>query len=248
RREADEAVSAGRVRVNGALVKPSFRVRSGDVVTLDGKALDWEPFAAATEGSIGAHAGSNGFFYLKYNKPRGVTCTMESSQRTKPAKGVGSARVFPVGRLDRDSSGLVLLTDDGRVPEALLDPSRKAPKTYEVDVRPAPTPDAIEALRDGVVITTTQQRDGVTTTSPTAPCPVDLIKKSETSATLRFELREGRNRQIRKMCEAVGVEVVRLHRVSVGGVWLDESALEVGGVRALSGDELDAVGAAVSAS
>lgn len=273
RREADEAVSAGRVRVNGALVKPSFRVRSGDVVTLDGKALDWEPFAAATEGAIGAHAGSNGFFYLKYNKPRGVTCTMEASQRssmmyalkdelkvlgsipggaaslrTKPAKGVGSARVFPVGRLDRDSSGLVLLTDDGRVPEALLDPSRKAPKTYEVDVRPAPTPDAIAALRDGVVITTTQQRDGVTTTAPTAPCPVDLIKKSESSATLRFELREGRNRQIRKMCEAVGVEVVRLHRVSVGGVWLDESALEVGGVRALSGDELDAIGAAVSAS
>ena len=201
RREADEAVSAGRVRVNGALVKPSFRVRSGDVVTLDGKALDWEPFAAATEGSIG---GENGFFYLKYNKPRGVTCTMEASQRSSMMyalkdelkvlgsipggaaslrtkanagpKGVGSARVFPVGRLDRDSDGLVLLTDDGRVPEALLDPSRKAPKTYEVDVVPAPTPDAIAALRAGVVITTTQQRDGVTTTAPTKPCSVDVEK------------------------------------------------------------------------
>ena len=278
RREADEAVSAGRVRVNGALVKPSTRVRSGDVVTLDGVVLDWEPFAAATESAID---GENGFVYLKYNKPRGVTCTMEASQRssmmyalkdelkvlgsipggaaslrTKAKRGsdggVGSARVFPVGRLDRDSDGLVLLTDDGRVPEALLDPARKAPKTYEVDVVPAPTRDSIAALRAGVVITTTQQRDGVTTTAPTKPCSVDVIKVNESrdssSATLRFELREGRNRQIRKMCEAVGMEVARLQRVSVGGVWLDESTLEVGGVRALSGDELDAVGAAVSAS
>ena len=278
RREADEAVSAGRVRVNGALVKPSTRVRSGDVVTLDGVVLDWEPFAAATESAID---GENGFVYLKYNKPRGVTCTMEASQRssmmyalkdelkvlgsipggaaslrTKAKRGsdggVGSARVFPVGRLDRDSDGLVLLTDDGRVPEALLDPARKAPKTYEVDVVPAPTRDSIAALRAGVVITTTQQRDGVTTTAPTKPCSVDVIKVNESrdgsSATLRFELREGRNRQIRKMCEAVGMEVARLRRVSVGGVWLDESTLEVGGVRALSGDELDAVGAAVSAS
>ena len=284
RREADDAVSAGRVRVNGALVKPSFRVRSGDVVTLDGVVLDWEPFAAATESAIGAEScsrGENGFLYLKYNKPRGVTCTMEASRRssmmyalkdelkvlgsiplarrtaslarTKPAKKTGaSARVFPVGRLDRDSDGLVVLTDDGRVPDALLDPSRKAPKTYEVDVSPAPTADAIAALRAGVVITTTQQRDGVTTTAPTAPCEVDVIdgttRDGRSSATLRFELREGRNRQIRKMCEAVGVEVTRLRRVSVGGVWLDESKLEVGGVRALSGDELDAIGAAVSAS
>ena len=126
RREADEAVSAGRVRVNGTLVKPSTRVRSGDVVTLDGVVLDWEPFAAATESAID---GENGFVYLKYNKPRGVTCTMEASQRSSmmyalkdelkvlgsipggaasfrtKAKcgsdgGVGSARVFPVGRLD----------------------------------------------------------------------------------------------------------------------------------------------------
>ena len=287
RREADDAVSAGRVRVNGALVKPSFRVRSGDVVTLDGVVLDWEPFAAATESAIGAQScsrGENGFVYLKYNKPRGVTCTMEASQRssmmyalkdelkvlgaiplartagqrrTKQSAKTGSARVFPVGRLDRDSDGLVVLTDDGRVPAALLDPSRKAPKTYEVDVRPAPTVDAIAALRAGVVITTTQQRDGVATTAPTAPCEVDIIdgtartresRDGQSSATLRFELREGRNRQIRKMCEAVGAEVTRLRRVSVGGVWLDESTLEVGGVRALSGDELDAIGAAVSAS
>ena len=275
RREADEAVSAGRVRVNDALVKPSLRVRAGDVVTLDGKVLDWEPFAAATEGAIAAATclnGENGFVYLAYNKPRGVTCTMESSQRSSMMyslkdelkvlgsipnaaalrnKGQGtSVRVFPVGRLDRDSSGLVVLTDDGRVPEALLDPSRKAPKTYEVDVTPAPSTSAIEKLRAGVVITTTQQRDGETTTGPTLPCSVDIIRKRGDGkfATLRFELREGRNRQIRKMCDAVGVDVTRLHRVSVGEVSLDESSLEVGGVRALSGDELDAIGAAVLAS
>jgi 16S rRNA U516 pseudouridylate synthase RsuA-like enzyme len=109
---------------------------------------------------------------------------------------------------------------------------------------------AIEKLRAGVVITTTQQRDGETTTGLTLPCSVDVIRKRGDGkfATLRFELREGRNRQIRKMCDAVGVDVTRLHRVSVGEVSLDESSLEVGGVRALSGDELDAIGAAVLAS
>ena len=80
RREADDAVSAGRVRVNGDLVRPSLRVRSGDVVTLDNKPMNWEPFAQACEADLGA-AGS-GFVYLKYNKPRGVTCTMEAAQRS----------------------------------------------------------------------------------------------------------------------------------------------------------------------
>ena len=110
RREADDAVSAGRVRVNGELVRPSRRVVSGDVVTLDGKKMHWEPYAAACDAALG-DAG-DAFAYLKYNKPRGVTCTMEASQRSSmmyalkdEIRALGGTRVFPVGRLDRDSSG-----------------------------------------------------------------------------------------------------------------------------------------------
>ena len=335
RREADDAVSAGRVRVNGSLVRPSLRVRGGDVVTLDGKTVEWEPFAVAAEAAVdGGSGGSGGFVYLVYNKPRGVTCTMEHSQqssmlyalkdelralsgggggirnddRRRSSSNVRSKsvtngrRVFPVGRLDRDSDGLVLLTDDGRVPDALLDPTRKATKTYHVDVRPAPSEEELRRLRGGVVIETTQQRGGVSTTAPTvrarrgdslsnptrqrglpnhiarirdasvcfsqshrsiptrqrvlpnhilphipqAPCGVDVLAADASSdvATLRFQLSEGRNRQIRKMCEAIGVDVLRLRRVALGGLELGE--LEVGGVRALRGDELKAIAAAVA--
>ena len=84
-------------------------------------------------------------------------------------------RVFPVGRLDRDSSGLVLLTDDGRVPEALLDPKNKAPKTYDVETDRAVSDASLRTLRDGVVIATTQQRDGIETVAPTMPCEVTRI-------------------------------------------------------------------------
>jgi pseudouridine synthase len=301
RREADDAVSSGRVLVNGQLVRPSRRVVSGDVVTLDGKAMDWEPFAAAVEADIADTSSSRSnsthsthssrFVYLKYNKPRGVTCTMEPSQKSSmlyalkdelkvlaearrkqnggASLGGQSSRVFPVGRLDRDSSGLVLLTDDGRVPEALLDPKNKASKTYDVDVDRFVSDASIEKLRSGVVITTTQQRDGITTTAATSPCEVSRIpvtKGSHGADALRFVLTEGRNRQIRKMCEAIGVEVTSLHRRSIGDVSLsvlsatedgdDEkqktenagSVLECGGVRAVEGEELMYLARAVAES
>ena len=282
RREADAAVSGGRVRVNGVLVKPSRRVVAGDVVTLDGKKMDWEPFANAAESAIvggsllGSTPNKSRFVYLKYHKPRGVTCTMEPSQkssmlyalkdelrwltetRRRSLSSVGDRasrgaplRVFPVGRLDRDSSGLVLLTDDGRVPEALLDPKNKAPKTYDVETDRAVSDASLRTLRDGVVIATTQQRDGIETVAPTMPCEVTRITPdSKGNPKLRFVLREGRNRQIRKMCAAVGTEVTSLHRIAVGDVRLGDewarrgdapSALECGGVRALEGDELAAL-------
>ena len=217
KRQADAAVSAGRVLVNGAL-GPSRRVLDGDVVTLDGRVMRWEARARAVEAGLGdpigdgsGDPGRHAFVYLKYHKPRGVVCTMEPSRadsllfalkdeltalgRAKRADDAASAdhagaratrgakararrvkpaRVFPVGRLDKESSGLVLLTDDGRVSEALLDPRRKAPKTYDVDVHPPASLADAETLARGMVIETTQQRTGIVTVAPTLPCVVEL--------------------------------------------------------------------------
>lgn len=254
RREADAAVSAGRVLVNGELVRPSTRVKSGDVVTLDGKTMRWEPYAASVEAELGegVGGGANGsstFVYLLYNKPRGVVCTVEPGQRTsllyaleRERKRLKNARFFPVGRLDKDSSGLVLLTNDGRVSDALLDPSRKAEKEYDVDVHKEVREADVDRLAAGVVITTTQQRGLEETTAPTQPCEVRKIG----NRNLRFVLKEGRNRQIRKMCEALGYDVTRLHRTRIDELTLGD--LEVGGLRPLDEDELKSLSARVRSS
>ena len=245
RREADDAVSAGRVLVNGELVRPSRRVVHGDVVTLDGKAMDWEPYAQSVESELGDAR----FVYLKYNKPRGVVCTMSDTERTSmfhalhhERKALGKdVRLFPVGRLDKDSSGLVLLTNDGRVSDALLDPERKAEKTYDVDVDRVVSEADARTLARGVVISTTQQRDLKETVAATLPC--EVTKTGEKS--LRFVLKEGRNRQIRKMCEVLSYDVERLHRTRIDDVALGD--LEVGGVEPLDEDEVNALSARVDA-
>ena len=254
RREADAAVSAGRVLVNGELVRPSMRVKSGDVVTLDGKTMRWEPYAASVEAELGegvggGASGSSTFVYLLYNKPRGVVCTVEPGQRTsllyaleRERKRLKNARFFPVGRLDKDSSGLVLLTNDGRVSDALLDPSRKAEKEYDVDVHKEVREADVDRLAAGVVITTTQQRGLEETTASTQPCEVRKIG----NRNLRFVLKEGRNRQIRKMCEALGYDVTRLHRTRIDELTLGD--LEVGGLRPLDEDELESLSARVRSS
>lgn len=250
RREADAAVTAGRVLVNGELVRPSTRVKSGDVVTLDGKTMRWEPYAASVEAELGEDVdGSSTFVYLLYNKPRGVVCTVEPGQRTsllyvleRERKRLKNARFFPVGRLDKDSSGLVLLTNDGRVSDALLDPSRKAEKEYDVDVHKEVREADVDRLAAGVVITTTQQRGLEETTASTQPCEVRKIG----NRNLRFVLKEGRNRQIRKMCEALGYDVTRLHRTRIDELTLGD--LEVGGLRPLDEDELESLSARVRSS
>ena len=241
RREADAAVSAGRVLVNGELVRPSQRVKAGDVVTLDGKVMLWEAYARRVEEEI-ANDATSSFVYLLYNKPRGVVCTMEPHQRTslhfaleRERARMKKIRIFPVGRLDKDSSGLVLLTNDGRVSDALLDPSRKAEKEYDVDVDRDVSAADVERLAAGVVITTLQQRTMTETTAPTQPCEVRKIGPR----TLRFVLKEGRNRQIRKMCEALSYDVTRLHRTRIAELELGD--LEIGGLRPLDVDELRVV-------
>uniref|UniRef100_A0A7S1U5Z8 RNA-binding S4 domain-containing protein n=1 Tax=Phaeomonas parva TaxID=124430 RepID=A0A7S1U5Z8_9STRA len=164
--------------------------------------------------------------YIKYWKPAGVTCTTDPKDKTNviSAGGFGKlpARVFPVGRLDKDSTGLLLLTSDGRVPNAMLRSSKKQPKEYLVRTKRRVDDSAINALRRGVVISTPVQRDGrgpaKVITAKTKPCTV--TRSGRDAQQLRFVLTEGRNRQIRRMVAKVGNEVVELHRDRFCGVTL----------------------------
>ena len=163
RRDADKAVCDGRVTVNGRVAKPALRVKSGDVVTLDGRKQDWEAFAASLD--------VNDRRFVVYNKPAGVTCTTDAqtgiAEIPARAEVLSAGRVFPVGRLDADSEGLVLLTDDGKCADALLQPKSKVAKTYVVEFERDVDDGDVTRLADGVEIET-PQRPGATTTQNAA--------------------------------------------------------------------------------
>jgi len=184
--------------------------------------------------------------YLKLFKPFDVLTqfTDEGARATLKAF-VPVAGVYPVGRLDRDSEGLLLLTDDGPLAHRLTDPRHEHPKTYLAQVERIPEPAALEALRRGVILS-----DG-----PTRPAGVELLadepglperpvpirfRKNVPTAWVRLTIREGRNRQVRRMTAAVGHPTLRLVRVAVGPVILGD--LGPGAWRDLSADELRALG------
>ena len=244
RREADRAVSDGRVTVNGVRAKPSQHVFGGDVVAIDGKRVAWQKFAASTGGDAAAVDAL--LQYHVFHKPVGVTCSTDKFDRSslrhvaalEPLMGASKPRsspiLFPVGRLDRDSSGLVLLTNDGRVAEALLEPRHQVEKEYVVTTEPPLDDSALATLAAGVTISTVQQcpgSDAAVTTAMTLPCvaerrvPTDGVAGVCDDATVRFVLTEGRSRQIRKMVEAVGARVLTLRRVRLGGLKLGEQLL-----------------------
>lgn len=219
RREADRLVQEGRVTVNGRPAFVTHRVLPGDDVRLDGRVVDWERL------NVPARDGQPGYIYVKYWKPRGVECTTDLSRRRNVLSSLGPLpgvedRIVPVGRLDMDSTGLLLLTSDGPVINRLLRSREKRPKVYTVTTRPRATKKQIERMAAGITITTTAQRDGgkKVLTAPTLPC---VVERTANGRGLRFELTEGRNRQIRRMCTAVGLEVVSLHRVAFAGITLE---------------------------
>lgn len=178
--------------------------------------------------------------YLMLNKPLGViTTARDESSRTTVLEAVGPEgalghRLFPVGRLDADSTGLVLLTDDGELAFRLTHPRYKVPKEYLVVVAGVPTKDDLQALRDGVKLD-----DGVT-----APAEVEIVRattgrRDSGQAELRVVIREGRHRQVRRMLHAVGHKVQALTRTSFGPLKLGR--LKTGGWRLLSEGELAAL-------
>ena len=215
RREADRLVGDGRVSVNGVRAEAGARVFPGDVVALDGRPVRWETLAVIDD----AVAAESQFRYVKYWKPRGVTCTTDRRDRSNIIDAVGHPeRIFPVGRLDKDSTGLILLTSDGRLPNAVLRSGRRHEKRYVVVVDRDVRAEDARTLAEGVVISTPVQRDRVdrVLTARTLPCEVRVVAPR----TVEIVLREGRNRQIRRMLDAVGYRVVDLHRVEIMGIGL----------------------------
>jgi 23S rRNA pseudouridine2605 synthase len=225
RRAAEEMILEGRVTVNGKRITELGTKADPvvDHVKVDGKRLR----AAAP------------YRYILMNKPRGVVVTRDDPQRRTTVYVLLGTRVsepvVPVGRLDFDSEGLILLTNDGPLAYRIAHPSGGCQKEYEVKVSGVPTPTKIARLARGVLI------DGVRT----APATVELIDTTPEkdgiggNAWLRVVLGEGRSRQVRKMLESVGHKVSKLRRVAIGPI--RDKSIPPGGFRDLSPAELDAL-------
>lgn len=213
RREAERWMLEGRVTVNGHAASPGDRADlQKDKIMVDGK-----PIGVAEEKR-----------YLMLYKPRGYVSTMKDERGRKTVADLVRdcrARVVPVGRLDYNSEGLLLLTNDGEFVHALTHPKHEVEKHYEVRVRGRL--DQIQRLSEPMEIDGYRIR----------PATVVVLEQDERSAKLRLTIHEGRNRQIRKMCEQCGLEVRRLKRVAVGEVPLDPR-LKSGAWRDLTPDEL----------
>jgi 23S rRNA pseudouridine2605 synthase len=213
RRASEELIRAGRVTVNGEPVTdPARDVTEADAVRFDGEQLR-QPKQR---------------FVYAVNKPVGVVSTASDPQRRPTVVSLvpEAARLYPVGRLDAETSGLILLTNDGELAHRLMHPSFEVPKTYLALVRDGPVGDgAVRALRAGVEL-----EDG-----RTAPARVRRLGPDR----LQITIHEGRKRQVRRMCEAVGHRVKRLERVAFGPLELGD--LPTGGYRRLTQDELDAL-------
>ncbi len=217
RRKAEEEILRGNISVNGRKAEIGQKIIPGkDYVTFMGKTV-----SATTKEKI----------YLKLNKPRGYVSTMSDEKGRKCVADLVKnvpERVYPIGRLDLDSEGLLLMTNDGDLANALMHPKAGIEKVYVVKVRNAPSEEQMRALNQSMEI------DGYTILPCRVSCPEPTIPNK-----LRFILKEGRNRQIRKMCEQVGLEVTRLKRIAEGKVQL--GSLCSGTWEKIEGKELSAL-------
>ena len=219
RRAADRLIAEGRVTVDGAVALPGTQVAPGQAVLVDGR-----PIAAEA------------VVHLMLNKPPGYVTTARDPQGRPTVLDLvdRTERVMPVGRLDRDTSGLLLLTNDGELAQLLAHPSHGVPKTYRAVVRGLPGPAALRRLERGVELP-----DG-----RTRPAQARVLRTRSGGAELELVLKEGRNRQVRRMCAAVGHPVIALERTGYGPLGLGR--LQVGGCRELTARELADLRAAAS--
>ncbi len=209
RREADKLIEQARVTINGELVLPGAKVNTGDVVEIDG-----EPIKTSKKRPI----------YIAFNKPVGVTSTTDIKDRSNIIYFIGHPkRIFPIGRLDKDSDGLIFLTNDGDIVNKVLRASNNHEKEYIVTVDKAIDADFIRQMSNGVPVLGKQ----------TKKCFV----RQEGGRRFRIILTQGLNRQIRRMCEYLGYKVMTLTRVRIMNVQL--ANLPVGKWRYLTQPEVD---------
>lgn len=208
RREADKLVEEGRVTINGEKAQLGSQAEPGDDVRVNGK-------------RVGA---SRRHVYIALNKPVGITSTTEQQVKGNIVDFVGhKERIFPIGRLDKDSEGLILMTNDGDIVNRILRSEGRHEKEYIVTVDKAVTPMFLKGMSEGVRILGTM----------TLPCKVTRIAER----MFKIILTEGKNRQIRRMCEVFGYRVVRLKRQRIMNIHLGD--LAIGRWRDLQRDELD---------
>lgn len=215
RRRCEEMITSGIVKVNGKVITElGVKVDPArDKIQVGGENLSLSPRK----------------YYILLYKPRGYVATLSDEKGRKKVtdllKGV-TTRVYPVGRLDYDSEGLLLLTNDGDLTYALTHPKHQVPKTYLARVAGVPEPEKLEKMASGLLL-----EDG-----PTAPAKVRLMSRQEGKALLEITIHEGRNRQVKRMCEHIGHPVLRLQRVKLGNLSIE--GLKPGQYRHLTGEEL----------
>lgn len=201
RRGAERDIAEGLVTVNGRVCELGTKVDPmHDVVVYKGKRVSNIPEKK---------------LYVMLNKPRGYVTSLHDEYDRKCIAELLTdlpCRVYPIGRLDKDSEGLLLLTNDGDFANKMMHPSGNISKVYHARVRPALTDSAYK------ILTSPMEIDGY----KIKPVKVSLLESTEVSSLLRFELKEGRNRQIRKMCEQASLNVVRLQRVAEGDISMDK--------------------------
>ncbi|WP_299628113.1 23S rRNA pseudouridine(2604) synthase RluF [uncultured Tenacibaculum sp.] len=217
RREAEKLIVAGRVTINGKPTQLGNRVFEGDIVKIDGKPLKAKPKT----------------IYIALNKPVGIVCTTDSKEKKNIVRFVGHPqRLFPIGRLDKPSEGLIFLTNDGDIVNKILRAGNNHEKEYIVSVDKEITERFITRMGNGIPILGTV----------TKKCKVTKLS----SNTFKIILTQGLNRQIRRMCEYLGYEVTKLKRTRIMNVEL--GSLKTGEWRELSSHEMDKINQLVQTS
>lgn len=210
RRKADEMIASGKVKVNGKIITElGYKINENDNVSVDNKLIKRE------ENKV----------YILLNKPKGVVTTLQDEYNRKKVTDLVNEkeRVYPIGRLDKDTSGLLILTNDGEFANRLMHPKNEINKTYVVKTDSLVTDEKIEKLRKGVDI------GGYVTKE----AKVEKISNNE----LEITIHEGKNRQVRRMCACVNINVVELKRIKYGKLTLE--GIETGKYRYLTKDEIN---------